>query len=216
MPDETDSTGRCWLWKWKGTPSQGVWKPLGKGKKMTPLQSLQKEWTLVNPLILPHWDPLCYAWPPKLWDNIHLCCFKPQKICYNLLQQPKEMNTLSLRLLLGLSLRLLFLKTLIYSLIAQLVKNPPAVQDPWVGNPGGSAGEGIGYPLQYSWASLVAQLVKNPPAMRETWVQSLGWEDSLEKGKATHSTILTCRIPWTVWCRKESDTTEQTFTSVSL
>ena len=52
------------------------------------------------------------------------------------------------------------------------------------------AGEGIGYPLQYSWASLVAQLVKNPPAMRETWVQSLGWEDPLEKGKSTHSSIL--------------------------
>ena len=51
-------------------------------------------------------------------------------------------------------------------------------------------GEGIGYPLQYSWASLVAQLVKNPPAMWETWVQFLGWEDPLEKGKATHSSIL--------------------------
>ena len=48
-----------------------------------------------------------------------------------------------------------------------------------------------------SWASLVAQLVKNLPAMRETWVQSLGWEDSLEKGKATHSSILAWRIPWT-------------------
>ena len=46
-------------------------------------------------------------------------------------------------------------------------------------------GEGIDYPLQYSWASLVAQLVKNPPAMQETWVRSLGWEDPLEKGKAT-------------------------------
>ena len=44
---------------------------------------------------------------------------------------------------------------------------------------GRSPGEGIGYPLQYSWASLVAQLVKNPPAMQETWVQSLGWEDPL-------------------------------------
>ena len=55
---------------------------------------------------------------------------------------------------------------------------------------GRSAGEGIGYPLQYSWASLVAQLVKNPPSMQETWVQSLGWEDPLEKGKATHSSIL--------------------------
>ena len=49
-----------------------------------------------------------------------------------------------------------------------------------------------------SWASLVAQLVKNLPAMRETWVQSLGWEDPLEKGKATHSSILAWRIPWAV------------------
>ena len=53
-----------------------------------------------------------------------------------------------------------------------------------------STGEGIGYPLQYSWASLVAQLVKNLPAMQETWVLSLGWEDPLEKGKAIHSSIL--------------------------
>ena len=48
---------------------------------------------------------------------------------------------------------------------------------------GRSTGEGIGYPLQYSWASLVAQLVKNPPAMQEICVGSLGWEDPLEKGK---------------------------------
>ena len=45
---------------------------------------------------------------------------------------------------------------------------------------------------------LVAQLVENPPAMRETWVQSLGWEDPLKKGKATHSSILPWRIPWTL------------------
>ena len=45
----------------------------------------------------------------------------------------------------------------------------------------------------------VAQVVKNPPAMQETWVQSPGWEDPLEKGKATHSSILAWRIPWTVW-----------------
>ena len=64
---------------------------------------------------------------------------------------------------------------------------------------GRSAGEGIGYPLQYSWASLLAQLVKNPPAMREAWVQSLGCEDPLEKGKAMHSSILAWRIPWTVY-----------------
>ena len=45
----------------------------------------------------------------------------------------------------------------------------------------------------------MAQLVKNPPAMWETWVQSLGWEDPLEKGKATHSSILAWRIPWTIY-----------------
>ena len=61
-----------------------------------------------------------------------------------------------------------------------------------------STGEGIGYPLQYSWATLVAQLVKNLPAMWETWIPSLGWEDPLEKGTATHSSILAWRIPWTV------------------
>ena len=63
---------------------------------------------------------------------------------------------------------------------------------------GRTADEGIGYPLQYSWASLVAQLVKNLSAMWETWVVSLGWEDPLERGKATHSSILAWRIPWTV------------------
>ena len=47
-------------------------------------------------------------------------------------------------------------------------------------------------------AALVARLVKNLPAMRETWVRSLGWEDPLEKGKATHSSILACRISWTL------------------
>ena len=59
----------------------------------------------------------------------------------------------------------------IFPLITQLVKNPPTSRraqfNSWVGR---SAGEQIGYPLQYSWASLVAQLVKNPPAVRETWV----------------------------------------------
>ena len=62
---------------------------------------------------------------------------------------------------------------------------------------GKSAGEGIGYPLQYSWASLVAQLIKNPPAMREFWVQSLGWGDFLEKGKPTLSSTMAWRIPRT-------------------
>ena len=65
------------------------------------------------------------------------------------------------------------------------------------------------------WASLLAQMVRNLPAMQETWVQSLGWEDPLEKGMATHSDVLVWRIPWTedpgklqfVGC-KELDTTE--------
>ena len=60
----------------------------------------------------------------------------------------------------------------------------------WFPGSGRSPGEGIGYPLYYSWASLVTQLIKNQPVMQETWVQSLGWEDPLEKGKVTHSSIL--------------------------
>ena len=55
---------------------------------------------------------------------------------------------------------------------------------------GRSSGEGIGYPLQCSWASLVAQLVKNLHAMWETWVRPLSWEDPLEKGTANDSSIL--------------------------
>ena len=55
---------------------------------------------------------------------------------------------------------------------------------------GRSPGEGIGYPLQYSWASLVSQIVKKLPAVPEAWVQSLGCEDPLEEGMATHSSIL--------------------------
>ena len=121
-------------------------------------------------------------------------------------------------------------------LVAQLVKNPPAMPETWfwslgwadplkkgkathssvfglswcsVGKEwtcnvgdlglipglGRSPEEGIGYLLQYSWASLMAQLVKNPPAMQETWVRSLGWADPLKKGKATHSSSLAWRIP---------------------
>ena len=55
---------------------------------------------------------------------------------------------------------------------------------------GRSPGEGIDYPLQCSWIFLVTQMVKNLPAVWETWVQSFGWEDPLEKGMATHSSIL--------------------------
>ena len=60
----------------------------------------------------------------------------------------------------------------------------------------------------------MAQLVKNPPAVQETWVQSLGWEHPLEKGKATHSSILAWRIPWAVYL-KELDTTEQSLNLVN-
>ena len=63
---------------------------------------------------------------------------------------------------------------------------------------GRSPGEGTGYPFQYSWASLVAQMVKNLPAVWETWVRSLSWEDPLQEGMTTHSSILAWRIlPWT-------------------
>ena len=69
----------------------------------------------------------------------------------------------------------------------------------------------------------MAQLVKNPPAMQEIWVRSLDWEDPLEKGTATHSSVLAWRIPWTedlmgysLWGHKGSDTTERLhFSSVS-
>ena len=85
---------------------------------------------------------------------------------------------------------------------------------------GSSLGEGIGYPLRYSWASLVAQLVKNLPAMWETWLRSLGWEDPLEKEKATHSSVLAWRLPmgrraWraTVHGVTKSDITERLSTT---
>ena len=51
------------------------------------------------------------------------------------------------------------------------------------------------YIYRRAWASLVAQTVKNPPPMQETWVRPLGWEDPLEEGMATHSSILAWRIP---------------------
>ena len=59
---------------------------------------------------------------------------------------------------------------------------------------GRSPGEGKGYPFQYYWAFLVSQMIKNPPAMWETWVWPLDWEDPLEWGMATHSSILAWRI----------------------
>ena len=96
-----------------------------------------------------------------------------------------------------------------------VVKNVAAMQE----DPGSisgsrrSPGEGIGYPLQFSWASLVAQMVKNMPAVQEIWVQSLGWEDPLEEGMTTYSSILALdRGPWraTVHRVAKSDTNEVT------
>ena len=93
------------------------------------------------------------------------------------------------------------------SLIAQLIKKSSCnAEDPGsILGSGRFPGEGIGYPLQYTWASLVAQLVKNPPAMRETWLPSLGWEDLLKKGKAT-TPVFGLENPMDY---KESDTTER-------
>ena len=78
---------------------------------------------------------------------------------------------------------------------------------------GRSPGEGIDDSLQYSWTSLVAQMVKKLPTMQETWVQSLGWEDPLEEGMTTHSSILAWRIPmdkgaW--WATVHGDAKSQT------
>ena len=92
------------------------------------------------------------------------------------------------------------------------------VRDPGsIARSGRSPGEGIGYPLQYYWASLAALSVKNPPAMQEAWVQSLGWEEPLEEGIASHSSILGWIVPMdrgalagcSPWGRKESDMTER-------
>ena len=87
------------------------------------------------------------------------------------------------------------------SLIAQLVKNLPAIQETAVRFLGWerTAGEGTGYPLQYSWASLVAQLVNSLLAVKETWIWFLGWDDPLEKGKATHSKY-TSLVAQTIKC----------------
>ena len=94
-------------------------------------------------------------------------------------------------------------------IIMQTLKSPRGFPDSSVGKEstcnaadpssilgsGRSPGEGIGYPLQYSWASLVARMTKNPTAMLETWVKSLGWEDPLEEGMSTQFIILSWRIP---------------------
>ena len=89
---------------------------------------------------------------------------------------------------------------MVASLVAELVKKSTCnVGDPGlIPGSGRSSGEGIGHPLQYSWASLVAQTVRNPPyRLRKTWVRSLVWEDPLEELMAADSSLLAWRIPWT-------------------
>ena len=102
-----------------------------------------------------------------------------------------------------------------------LYQNPCNADDPSsIPGLGRSPGEGICYPVQYSWVSLVAQTVKNPPAIQETWVRCSGWEDPLAEGMATHSSVLAwdprTEEPVSLhspWGRKESDTTERLSTA---
>jgi hypothetical protein len=83
---------------------------------------------------------------------------------------------------------------------------------------GRSAGEGIGYPLQYSWPFLVAHLVKNPPAMWETWILSLAWEDLLEKERLLTPVFWPGEFHglYSTWGLKDLDTTEQLSLSYTL
>ena len=83
---------------------------------------------------------------------------------------------------------------------------------------GRSPGEGIGYPLQYSWASLVAQLVKNPPAMWGTWVRSLSWEDPLRRERLPTPVFWPREFHglYSPWDCKESHMTERLSLSLSF
>ena len=83
---------------------------------------------------------------------------------------------------------------------------------------GRSSGEGIGYPLQCSWASLMAQLIKNLPVMWETWFRFLGWEYPLEKGKATTPVFWPGEFHWlcSLCGCKELDTTERLSLKIDL
>ena len=95
------------------------------------------------------------------------------------------------------------------SLVARLVNNLPAMKETLIRFLGW-AGEGIGYPLRYSWAFLVAQLVNNLPTMQETWVQSLDKEDPLEREWLPTPVFLPGEFHglYNPWDHKESDTTE--------
>ena len=184
------------------------------------LQARKREWVVIsfsrgfpgsNPHLL-HWQadslPLSHKGSPQEWiPSIH--CKVPGKISLWLCQGEKKSihrERVQLCATPKHNYEILFQQDEGNSCLLQLFPGSSAGKESTcnAGDPGSipgsarSSGEGIGYPLQYSWASFVAQLVKNPPAMWETWVWSLGWEYPLEKGKATHSSILAWRIPWTV------------------
>ena len=102
-----------------------------------------------------------------------------------------------------------------------MIKNPLAnAGDPGsIPGLGGSPGEWIGHPPQYSWAFLVAQMVNNSPAMRETWVQSLGWEDPPEEGMAfspveSHGQVSLCELQSLGLQRVGHDRSEHAHTGV--
>ena len=133
----------------------------------------------------------------RLYLYWHPLCLTPSLICWPSELLPQRQGLMWLIPPLGQSTYLIFKSSFPHSSVGK--ESACNVGDPsLIPGSGRSAGEGIGYPLQYSWASLVAQWVKNLPAMWETWVQSLGWDDALKKGKATHSSIPAWRIPWTV------------------
>ena len=131
-----------------------------------------------------HQSPLG-TWWKYTWDHL-IPDLLNQRLCRN-----RQMPTLSARLS-GKSIRG-FPDSSVGKESACNAGDPGLI--PWFGR---SPGEGMGYPLKYSWTFFVAQLVKNLRAIREMWVWSLGWEYLLEKGKATHSSIPAWRIPWTV------------------
>ena len=122
--------------------------------------------------------------------RIHLCWYRGKLSRKGNISQPLPSSASSSPSLVT-SLELQIAKVFLCPgafLVAQLGKESACnAGDPSsIPGSGRSPGEGIGYPLQYSWASLVAQMVKNLPAVCETWVRSLGWEEPLEKGTATH------------------------------
>ena len=145
--------------------------------------------------------------PAFIWWSFHLCSpncnlrlvsslqatWFSQNVSKNFPPPHPKQNNFEILFMLSLALGIVYGKLI--SLFIPSSSDGKAVACS-AGNPslipgsGSSLGERIGYPIQYSWASLVAQTVKNPPTIQETGIRSLGWEDSLEKGVATLSSIL--------------------------